>query len=451
MSTQMNSVLRLPESLTPEIQEISIAPVVAVPTDHPAGLIMADYLASMGLKVTLIHPFETVGAILETLNEEFVIDSAVEERFLALIARVEENKNISVLNNTRVSGGKGWWGDFSLLVDGEKEEALKASGIAFAYRKQAVVKKPFENDAIIGFREFSALLLKGKESITPTGKALQKLAFVLDLGKRDEKWASMTAIKLGTYLKKAFGVQVSILCRELKVSSDGMEKAYREAREAGVIIYKYLDEPQFEGGASLSINFRDTSFMSDDNPLDVSLEGLDLVVLQESFVTAEDEKALLDGLHIGLEGAYVAPNNPQFAGRTSRKGVVAAGNSRLPETLADMETTALAAAEELYQWTGNGTYGIDVQRVAEVDPSKCATCLTCYRICPHHSIRIEPYGERNVYITKGEKEGATWEAARVLVETCDGCGLCVSECPAKAIQLIYYPDMDVYGFLKENL
>jgi len=451
MSTQMSSVLRLPESLTPEIQEISIAPVVAVPADHPAGLIIADYLASMGLKVTLIHPFETVGAILEILNEEFVIDSAVEEHFLALIARVEENKNISVLNNTRVSGGKGWWGNFSLLVDGGKEQALKASGIAFAYRKQAVVKKPLEHDEIIGFREFSTLLLKGEELMGPAGKAVQKLAFVLDLEKRDEKWASMTAVKLGTHLKRAFGVQVSILCRELKVSSDGMEKAYREARESGVIIYKYLDEPQFEGESSLNINFRDASFMSDDNPLEVSLEGLDLVVLQESFMTDEDEKALLDGLHIGLEGAYVAPNNPQFTRRTSRKGVVAAGNSWLPETLADMETTALAAAEELYQWTGNGTYEIDVQRVAEVDPSKCATCLTCYRICPHHSIRIEPYGEKNVYITKGEKEGATWEAARVLVETCDGCGLCVSECPAKAIQLIYYPDMDVYGFLKENL
>jgi len=451
MSTQVNSVLRLPESLTSEAREISIAPVVAVSTDHPAGLIMADYLASMGLKVTLIHPFETVGTILETLNEEFVVDNAVEERFLTLVARVEENADISVLNNTRVAGGKGWWGNFSLLLDGEKEQVLKASGVAFAYRKQTVLEKPFEHDEIIGFREFSALLKKGSESVSPTGKPVQKLAFVLDLEKRDEKWASVTAVKLGTYLKKAFGVQVSILCRELKVSTDGMEKAYREAREAGVIIYKYLDEPQFEGENSLNIRFRDASFVSDDNPLEISLEGLDLVVLQESFAAAGDEAILLNSLHIGLENAYVAPNNPQFTGRTTRRGVVAAGNSWFPEALADMETTALAAAEELYQWTGNGTYEIDVQRVAEVDPSKCATCLTCYRICPHHSIRVEAYGERNVYITKGEKEGATWEAARVLVETCDGCGLCVSECPAKAIQLIYYPDIDVYGFLKENL
>ena len=451
MSTRMNSVLRLPESLASETQEISIAPVVAVPTDHPAGLIMADYLASMGLKVTIIHPFETVGAILETLNEGFVVDSAIEERFLALVARVEENTDISILNSSRVSGGKGWWGNFSLLLGEEKGQVLKASGIAFAYRKQAVVKKPLESDKIIGFRELSALLKNKKELVSSAGKAIQELAFVLDLEKRDEKWASITAIKLGTYLKKTFDIQASILCRELKVSSDGMEKAYREARESGVIIYKYLDKPQFEGGSSLNLNFRDASFASGDNPLEINLEGLDLVVLQESFVTAKDEKALLDGFHIGLEGEFVAPNNPQFIGRTSRKGIVASGNSWFPEALLDMETTARVAAEELYQWTGNGTYEIDVKRVAEVDPSKCATCLTCYRICPHHSIRVEPYGERNVYITKGEKEGATWEAARVIIETCDGCGLCASECPAKAIQLIYYPDMEVYGFLKENL
>src|SRR5674476_352700 len=57
--------------------------------------------------------------------------------------------------------------------------------------------------------------------------------------------------------------------------------------------------------------------------------------------------------------------------------------------------------------------------VAGVDEDKCAACLTCVRICPYE-----------VPIIDMDTKKAKIEAA-----ACQGCGICVSECPVKAITL----------------
>jgi len=49
---------------------------------------------------------------------------------------------------------------------------------------------------------------------------------------------------------------------------------------------------------------------------------------------------------------------------------------------------------------------------------KCATCLTCLRVCPYHVPHLD---------TKG--------TIQIPVDQCQACGVCVAECPAKAIVL----------------
>ena len=64
--------------------------------------------------------------------------------------------------------------------------------------------------------------------------------------------------------------------------------------------------------------------------------------------------------------------------------------------------------------------------VSVVDPDKCAACLTCVRTCPYDVPQINADGV------------AETEAAM-----CHGCGVCASECPAKAIQLMHYKDNQI--------
>ncbi|GAG07366.1 unnamed protein product, partial [marine sediment metagenome] len=49
---------------------------------------------------------------------------------------------------------------------------------------------------------------------------------------------------------------------------------------------------------------------------------------------------------------------------------------------------------------------------------KCATCLTCLRVCPYHVPYLDASG-----------------TVQIPVEQCQACGICVVECPAKAIVL----------------
>ena len=53
-----------------------------------------------------------------------------------------------------------------------------------------------------------------------------------------------------------------------------------------------------------------------------------------------------------------------------------------------------------------------------VSQDKCATCLNCIRVCPYHVPRLDVNG-----------------AVQIPVEQCLACGICVAECPAKAIIL----------------
>ncbi len=53
--------------------------------------------------------------------------------------------------------------------------------------------------------------------------------------------------------------------------------------------------------------------------------------------------------------------------------------------------------------------------VAEVQPDKCAACLTCVRLCPYNAPKVVNY------------------AAQIESVLCQGCGTCAGECPNKAI------------------
>ena len=69
--------------------------------------------------------------------------------------------------------------------------------------------------------------------------------------------------------------------------------------------------------------------------------------------------------------------------------------------------------------------------VSVVDPDKCAVCLTCVRVCPYDVPTINAEG-----------------VAEIEAAMCHGCGICASECPAKAIQLMHYKDEQIIANTK---
>ncbi len=97
-------------------------------------------------------------------------------------------------------------------------------------------------------------------------------------------------------------------------------------------------------------------------------------------------------------------------------GVFFAGLALGPKAVEESLEEAWAAAGRAIRFLSQGTVLVG-GAVAEVNPDRCAVCLTCVRTCPFGVPFIE----------------SVQEAAYIDPALCRGCGMCVSECPGKAI------------------
>ena len=85
----------------------------------------------------------------------------------------------------------------------------------------------------------------------------------------------------------------------------------------------------------------------------------------------------------------------------------------------------LALLRSLVQQLGYSTDTFRLETLGSfacVDETKCALCLTCLRVCKSGA----PFFDRTEAIK-----------VEIDVEKCSGCGVCVGECPAKAMELRY--------------
>jgi heterodisulfide reductase subunit A len=278
------------------------------------------------------------------------------------------------------------------------------------------------------------------------GKKVETIAFLLDRVNEDIKVDSINAIKQSLTLQEHFGCQVAILCKDVKVAADGMERLYRKAREKGVLFFKYEEPPRLSMvGGKIQVDVKDTAAIQKSDQWTVSILS-DLVVISEAFIPAPETERLaaILRLHLGDRG-FFGEDNPQLLRvRSNRRGIFIAGACRFPQEVSETLIEARASAQEVMALFAKGTYPYDLA-VAEVDPKKCAVCYTCPRLCPHSAITVERYAEGNVYETYQIEQGMKWGAAKVDPVACYGCGICVAECPAKAITLHHETDEQIYA------
>jgi heterodisulfide reductase subunit A-like polyferredoxin len=278
------------------------------------------------------------------------------------------------------------------------------------------------------------------------GKKVEMVTFLLDGVNEDIKVDSINAIKQGLLLQETLQCQVAILCKDVKVAADGMERLYRKAREKGVLFFKYEELPRLSMvNGQIQVDVKDTAAIQKTEQWPVSILS-DLIVISEAFIPAPETEHLCSvlKLHLGNRG-FLMEDNPQLLRvRSNRRGIFVAGACRFPQEVSESLIEARAVVQEVMALLSKGTYPYDLA-VAEVDPKKCAVCYTCPRLCPHSAITVEKYAEGNVYKTVGIEEGMKWGAAKVDPVACYGCGICVAECPAKAITLHHLTDEGIYA------
>ena len=103
-------------------------------------------------------------------------------------------------------------------------------------------------------------------------------------------------------------------------------------------------------------------------------------------------------------------------------GFFVAGTAHAPKTIRETIAQAQAAAGRAQTFLARDSINLGAL-VAQVDGDLCAACLICVRACPFGVPFINEEGHSEIDPAK-----------------CHGCGVCASECPAKAIQLMQYED-----------
>jgi heterodisulfide reductase subunit A len=267
------------------------------------------------------------------------------------------------------------------------------------------------------------------------GKGDETYVFIQCVGSRDEihgycsrTCCSQTVFNALEIKKKNPYANVYVLYRDMRTPGY-LETKYREARDAGVLFihYEEQDKPLLVKGNDGRLTL---SAVDPTSGLTMTLypEQVILAVAQTSTPESK-ELANLFKIQINDDG-FLSETHSNFGTIAfPGGGIFIAGAAHSPKSVAECIVQAKGVAGRSARILSQPFLmmgGI----VAEVDWEKCAACYTCPRTCP--------YGIPN--ITRDKKEMG---AAYISPAECRGCGMCVSECPNKAIKLHHYEDDQV--------
>ena len=434
-----------------DVQSLPLKPEVLVLGGGITGISIAQELTQAGIHVSLVEKEAQLGGRALELLKFYDRPLEVQKWMAGNISEVKKNPQITLFPQTELKRLEGHLGRFQAKIEGPDriETILFVSTVVVAtgYAAHRERKGIYGHKRVIGFAEIESLLSKTTgPPLLWDGKKIETVTYLLDGMNEDIKIDSINAIKQSLVLQEHFKGQVAILCKDVKVAADGMERLYRKAREKGVLFFKYEEPPKLSiVNGQIQVDVKDTAAIQIKEQWQVSILS-DFVVVSEAFVPTPEAESLsgLLKIHLGNRG-FLMEDNPQLLRvRSNRRGIFIAGACRFPQEVSESLIEARAVAQEVMALLSKGTYTYDLA-VAEVDPKKCAVCYTCPRLCPHSAITVEKYGERNVYITSGAVGETKWGAAKVDPASCYGCGICVAECPAKAITLRHLTDAQIYA------
>ena len=426
------SITRRPVPLTPEVLILGGGLV---------GIAIARELARGGMQVVIAERGESLGGNARELRFFYDLHRDPRTWLDEMVAEVEKAENVTVYRGAHLKRLDGQLGRFrAVIATGEgKETVCSPSAVVVA---TGCVARPSDAgsgaERVIGLARMEEHLRAGSSDGTFNwqGKPVETVTYLLDRSDDDLKIQTVTAIKQALILQER-GCQVAVVARDLKVSATGMERLYRRAREKGVLFFKYDKPPVLTASDNtLTVEVEDTTQLSMTERGTVTLPS-DLIVAGETLAADPEtgELCRMLGLRPGSDGRLM-DDNPQLQRvLTNRRGVFLAGACRFPQIVPESLSEARAVVQEVEALLRGGAYTPE-NPVAEVDPRKCAVCLSCVRLCPHAAIGVERSGEGNVYAPPDGESGDTlWGAARIEPAACFGCGICVAECPAKAITL----------------
>jgi heterodisulfide reductase subunit A-like polyferredoxin/coenzyme F420-reducing hydrogenase delta subunit len=257
------------------------------------------------------------------------------------------------------------------------------------------------------------------------GSKINNVAFVVGFGQEGNTLVMQRIMRCVRDLE-THGCHSYIYVKNIKVAAEGLECLCCESRQEGAIYFKLLEKPHISSDGH--------SIVSTDPVLGKELElNPDLIVIEEAFVANRVHSRLAEVLRIDLgPWGFLQENNVhRFPVTTNREGIFVAGSSREVMNISGMKQDAANVALAVKQFLDQGQKVVP-EYIGIVDKEKCCFCLTCFRCCPHGAIFLE-------------------DKPVISSLACQGCGICASECPQDAIQILAYQDDVIKDTLKQEI
>jgi len=372
-----------------------------------SGLTTALELAENQISSLILEQNKIPGGLLTcTLPGSEILDS--------LMHNIRQQAEINLQSSAKLNSISGSYPSFNISwTNGDHSHTTQTKHIVFATGLSMTFPLklyPIEHTAeIITLPELETRLI----NVTKTNINFKNRTVLMTGGFQNPAPAFSTELMIDRSIRLTeLGARVILAVPDILFDSPETAALYRISRQHGVLIIKTNFPPEiFCDDSDLSFKVIDSTFSHDNKPSVLS-GSVNLVVLEPEYKPITLPELFWSPHHpfTGKNG-YYRPDNPSLGPVCSeRKGIYFAGSvTGFKSLIKCREEASLAVSEILSEKKSDLSY-------AEIDEKKCAICLTCVRICPHHAIRIET-------------------TARVFEEACDACGICVAECPAKAISL----------------
>ena len=371
-------------------------------------------------KTLLIGSGACAGRIAEALltrGSELIIATADDGLGLSAICPSIDrgDKWDPVHTHTKVKSCQGALGDFSVILesDGQKKTAVVKKIII----AEDELRMPcFSSYGLTRTDKVTALSqledqLRGSPGQDSLSAAIKTVVFLVGMETESNPYTFERIMQSSLRLKALHGHQIYVLTKDLKVAANGLEKLYRDTRDAGVIYIKFTqsrpDITLLADGA-VAIEFID----------EVTGKRLklpaDLTIVDEIFRPSEytADLARIFGIEADLNGFAQGDNVHRLPVLTNRKGILVAGPTRNVQPLVDHFTdadNAVLSIRDIERQPEEHT-----EDKARIDNGKCVRCLTCFRLCPYRAIQLN-------------------SKVSISAAACEGCGICLAECPRGAI------------------
>ncbi len=322
---------------------------------------------------------------------------------------LSKDTNVIALNKSKIISVSGTAGNFSIYYEsGNKKQDLTCAAIIAAFEpKQSLNRINSLTNSCLSLDAFSQLVEK-KADTCPDNSVI-----LLDYFGPELKSFARLALEISVKAK-ALGKNISIIMNNMLVHGALGQRLYDTARKQGVDFFKYetSKDLKFEdSGNGFLIKIKEATLPSFELIL-----NCDCLVLPPSLTPADGfkETAALLRQPLDVEGFLQSANTRHRLSGSPRKGIFFAGTCH---DEADLDNLNEDINEILSAFSIQNFNLPEIDTGVEINQKKCAQCLTCIRICPHSAIIIN------------EKS-----RPQIVPDACFSCHLCVSNCPAYAIE-----------------